>query len=316
MQRTIGAIDAGEGRRVPWIRVRAEQPGPTAIVTANIHGDEVTGVAAAHSLDRWLRDNLESGQVILYPTLNPAGLEAGTRNLPKTRTDLNRNFPGAGRRSEERLAVDIWRHLERNSPDLVIDLHADSADAVPYAIVDRPVRLPSNERARMGDRLDTLAAASGLLVLREYPDDQYIRYGLDRSLAGAVVNRLRVPAVTLEVGPRRYAHPDAVRTTVHAAIRVLGAAGLVDTPAAEPTNHGGPWRRAAAPRVRNPGLFTPALRPGDRFDKGSCLGTMHDAAGSELESLQAPAAGVVVSWQERSWIGAGGVVGTLGVLDS
>ena len=38
----------------------------------------------------------------------------------------------------------------------------------------------------MARRLLALARATGLLVLREYPDDQYIRYALDRSLAGAV----------------------------------------------------------------------------------------------------------------------------------
>ncbi len=45
--------------------------GPVVAVTANIHGDESTGVAVVQELDRWLREHLVKGMVVLYPSLNP-----------------------------------------------------------------------------------------------------------------------------------------------------------------------------------------------------------------------------------------------------
>ncbi len=317
MQRTVGYID-GDSRKpwnVPFVRIAGPAEGPTLVVTANVHGDEVTGVLAVQALDAWLGTGLTRGTVVLYPTLNPGGLAAGTRTLPDEGRDLNRLFPGGRRRRDERLALSIWEHLSARQPDAVVDLHADTTDAIPYAIIDRPVRMSGKDRVVFGERLTALAKATRLCILREYPDEQYTRYALDRSLAGAVVNTLKVPAVTLEVGPRRYADPAAVGTMLDALLGILDHMGMVDALDIPLVEASGPWRRAAAPRVRVAGLFQPLLRPGDQFDDGDLLGLIRSPQGKVLEQVTSTSRGLVVSWAERSWIAAGGIVGTLGVPD-
>ncbi|MCA9571661.1 MAG: succinylglutamate desuccinylase/aspartoacylase family protein [Myxococcales bacterium] len=295
--------------------VHAAGSGPTVAITANIHGDEATGVAVVQEVDRLLTDRQVRGMALLYPTLNPAGLTARTRVHPSGH-DLNRLFPGVRKGSpSERHVHGIWEDLLARNVDLVVDLHADSGRSVPYAIVDRAL---SNGKGRgLAPRLEQLAAATGLIVLREYPEDQYLRYSLDRSLAGALVNRASVAAVTIEAGPRRWLDPNAVELAAGAVLRVLQHVGMVEGAPPAPVAFApcGPWRREAAPRTRRTGLFREVVPPGGVFAKGDVLGRVVDLEGEEVDRLVAPRAGVVISWAETAWLAAGSAAGTIGVED-
>ena len=125
----------------------------------------------------------------------------------------------------ERHAHCIWKDLRHESRTDLIDLHTDVAGAIPYAIVDRVVRV--RDRRRLTSECARLANASGLTVLAEYPKDRYLRYNLDRSLPGAMINLAGVPAVTLEVGPRRRLDPEAAATATGAVLGVLTEMGVV-----------------------------------------------------------------------------------------
>lgn len=287
-------------------------PGPRVVLTANVHGDELTGVRAVHALDALLGVHLRRGQVTLYPTLNPAGLHARTRVHPSGH-DLNRAFPGVRKGNPvERHAHGVWSDLTEEPPDLVVDLHADSSRAIPYAIVDRA--LSSGKGGHLPERLMQIARTTGLTVLREYPEDEYIRYSLDRSLAGALLNRAGIPALTIEAGPRRYVDDAAVTSMVHAVLRVLRALDLValDVPVPKPVSTR-PWRRAASPRNTQSGFFVEPLPPGASFAEGDVLGRIVDLEGDVVETLHATQSGIVISWADAGWLPAGSAAGTIGV---
>lgn len=290
-------------------------PGPVVAVTANIHGDEVIGVAAAHALDEALRAGLGRGTVALYPSLNPRGL-ASQQRLQQDGEDLNRLFPGdLGGGPGQRQAAQLWANVTERRPTALIDLHADSAVSIPYVIVDRATHHRGASRVAMDGAILAMAEASGVTVLREYPEDQYVRYHLDRSLAGAMVNHASVPAVTLEIGPRRAVDPRSVRAAVGAVLRILHHLGVVDDSPPAPPAPQGNWRRAAAPRVHTPGVFEPVLVPGESFEAGAVLGTVRAIDGTVREVLTAEAAGIVVSWSESGWVDARAVPGTLGLCE-
>ncbi len=91
----------------------APRPGPTAIVQAGIHGDEVAGVhALAELLERELRPT--HGRLVVIPVMNPAAYRARERMAPGG-LDLNRCFPG------DRDAPEPERRLARRFMDLVLD---------------------------------------------------------------------------------------------------------------------------------------------------------------------------------------------------
>ncbi len=91
----------------------AERPGPTAIIEAAIHGDEIAG---AHALQELLEEEIRParGRLIIIPVMNAAAYRARQR----TRSggpDLNRCFPG------DSGDVEPERRLARRPLDLMID---------------------------------------------------------------------------------------------------------------------------------------------------------------------------------------------------
>ena len=73
-----------------------ERTFPRLLVSANIHGNEVNGIIIAHRLIAALEAAVASkalvGTVVVYPSLNPTGLVAGTRT-PSYASDANRLWP-------------------------------------------------------------------------------------------------------------------------------------------------------------------------------------------------------------------------------
>ncbi len=91
----------------------APRPGPTVVLEAGIHGDEVAGV---HALQELLEDGLrpEAGRLIVIPIMNPAAYRWRTRAAPGG-LDLNRCFPGDAE------APEVERRLARRFMDLMLD---------------------------------------------------------------------------------------------------------------------------------------------------------------------------------------------------
>ncbi len=101
----------------------ADEPGPTAIIEAGIHGDEVAGV---HALEELLEEQIrpDRGRLIVIPVMNPPAYRARQRAAPDG-LDLNRCFPGdpEAEAREHRLAHRFMRLMEDERPALLATLH-------------------------------------------------------------------------------------------------------------------------------------------------------------------------------------------------
>ena len=91
----------------------APEPGPTAIIQAGIHGDEIAGV---HALQELLEAGVRPthGRLVVVPVMNPAAYRARQRKA-EGGLDLNRCFPGDASAAEPEL------RLARKFMDLVLD---------------------------------------------------------------------------------------------------------------------------------------------------------------------------------------------------
>jgi hypothetical protein len=102
---------------------QANEPGPTAIVQAGIHGNEIAGV---HALSELLEEGLtpERGRLLVIPVMNPAAYRARLRASPRG-LDMNRCFPGDAnaKEPERRLARRFMDLVENERPALVATLH-------------------------------------------------------------------------------------------------------------------------------------------------------------------------------------------------
>ena len=108
---------------VPLIRLEAGEPGPTALVQAGIHGDEIAGV---HALQELLEEGLapSRGKLLVVPVMNPPAYRVRERFVPGG-LDLNRQFPGVPShdRYEPMLAHRFMNLVLEERPALVATLH-------------------------------------------------------------------------------------------------------------------------------------------------------------------------------------------------
>jgi hypothetical protein len=112
--------------QVPVLVERAKEDGPTVLVMAGLHGDELNGIEIVR---RFLRKKLNKptkGTIICLPIFNIFGFLNLKRELPDGR-DLNRSFPGSNNGS---LAAQFAYHFMKEiAPhcDYIIDFHTGAA---------------------------------------------------------------------------------------------------------------------------------------------------------------------------------------------
>ena len=207
----LKGIDLSE-RRLPILIERAKEPGPTIWLCGATHGNEVTGIEVIHRIFNFLKRNpLKKGALYAAPVINPLGFEMVKRENPYDGEDINRNFPGdnAGD-TTERLTNAVFNSIAETKPDLVVDLHSDTLNSIPYIIIDRPVG------ARTGiietiKKSWILAEKFGVTVTYDLEEEGYKKYSLDKSLTAALVNRAQIPAFLVELGGPNVIHEGFVR---------------------------------------------------------------------------------------------------------
>ncbi len=98
--------------------LKADNSGPTVLVTAGIQGGEPAGIRTA---ERLTSANVKAGTLAVLPRANKYALERGSYN--GKRGNLNRHFP-PNRAPESKLARILWKAVKSVGPDTVLDLHS------------------------------------------------------------------------------------------------------------------------------------------------------------------------------------------------
>jgi predicted deacylase len=304
-QEILRHVDGG-AEELPVVIACGKRDGPCLWVTANIHGDEYVGLLAVQrAVTRDLAGRLGElrGTVVAIPTLNPAGLRVGRRQAYyDSHTDPNRTFPDA---AAEEIAEEIdeeepptpyaqasavYFDLLRQTATYLIDLHAMDIQATPFTIRDRVLYRDEDglpEAERLAERLDGLARSFGAPVVNEYGAQKYLKQRLQRSTAGAALHVAGIPAITPELGMGGDVDPLALRAGIAGIHNTLvWAEMLTDDPIvmdwiAQP-DLGYSVTRLSHPRVPEPGIVAPLVRPGEIVRAGQPVAELTDIWGRQL----------------------------------
>jgi len=129
-----------------------EKIGTLVTLIAGIHGDELDGTLALHSLADELKPEKISGTIVLLPSVNTSALMTGLRTSALDGQNMDCSFPGKAQGSiSERLAYEIMHRFIQRS-ELVVDLRSggrqlvfDSCAAVRFSA--NPLRKQRAEEA-------------------------------------------------------------------------------------------------------------------------------------------------------------------------
>ncbi len=204
-------------RKIPFVLFESGIPGPTVWVMAAIHGDEVTGIEIVLRLMRFLKqDNLKIGKIYCVPILNPLGFEVINRYEPNESNDLNRCFPGKPDGDfGERVANRIYEKIVSSKPDLVIDLHTDTMESIPYIYLDH---VPNPKDKSLVKKMLEYSNVSGINYFVENRNDSVMA---TKTISGSLVNIAKIPTFTIELGGPLLVKPKFVNTGLNSIKNIL-----------------------------------------------------------------------------------------------
>jgi len=128
---SVAKLHTSTSIQVPVIVERAKEDGPTIVLMAGVHGDEINGVEIIRTVIRKKFNKPIKGTIICIPILNIFGFLNLKRELPDGR-DLNRSFPGSATGS---LASQFAYHFMKEIvpfADVIFDFHTGAANRNNY----------------------------------------------------------------------------------------------------------------------------------------------------------------------------------------
>jgi len=284
-------------RRIPVMTLDSKTPGPVVWLTGCIHGDEPGGAVIIQDVFRALRSSgLESGVLHALPLINLTGFENVSRFINTDREDLNRCFPGREKGTMgERIARRIFDLVMETGPDLVIDLHNDWIQSVPYVVLEPKTHFRNAAQHR---RTVRYAGATELLMVQETDTAE----DLAHTLTGALVAS-GVPAFTVEAGGACGIAERSINSGKAAILGVLHALGMTRAGPRANTRH----RQAAPvydytnkPLCTSSGIIRFLVTPGESVRAHQELGRVYSAFGSVEESLRAARPGYVLGVSDHA----------------
>jgi predicted deacylase len=317
-------LPTGGVDRFPVIVAQGREDGPVFWVTASIHGGEHTGLIAAQRLAIPELVRGLKGTLVVIPTLNPAGLRTKERTAYYHNGDPNRLFPEPRpRRSVEDEPQEmsglehayrrVYETIEASGASYLLDLHNAQIGSLPMAFRDpvfyhrRPgAGLLRSQAQALQERVGEMLDAFGFTIVNEFVSDSYVDRQLDRSVSGAVLNGLGIPAATIELGSWLHVDEHVVEACLVGLRNALRWAGLL---AGDPEPLTGipiihsdqPMRRHLAPYAPQSGIVHHLVRPGERIEQGQPLARMTDIFGAPLGKegglLRSEYDGFVLAWQ-------------------
>ena len=281
----IARLPTGTLIDIPVHIFNSTQAGPTILLQAGLHGDEINGV---ETLRRMLENGdftISKGTVIVVPILNIFGFIHFSRDVPDGK-DVNRSFPGNKTGS---LASRIAYHYTQEilpQIDFGLDLHTGGGQRHNFPQI----------RFTEGDEMSMRLAK---LFNAPFSFASNLISGSFRKAA----HKLGKPIAVYEAGESMRFDEDAIEIGIKGIKNVLMGLGMI----VNQPKHGASvlleyrrWLRA--PRA---GMFIPEIKNGAPMKKGQNLGMVTDTLAKKHKKIKAPFDGYIICINHQAVVNQG-----------
>ncbi|MBT8245402.1 MAG: succinylglutamate desuccinylase/aspartoacylase family protein [Winogradskyella sp.] len=277
---------------VPVIIERSKKSGPTVLITAGIHGDEVNGVEIVRQIIAKGINIPKRGTIICVPVINVFGFINMNREFPDGR-DLNRVFPGnksgsLASRVAHKLMTEIVPHA-----DLILDFHTGGADRFNAA----QMRIVKNEIV-----LDELSQVFGAPFV-------YYSRNIKKSFRSSCYKK-GIPILLFEGGKSFNIDNRITNTGVNGAKRVLHHLEMLSSKfkVSQPKKQTVKILESKWIRANYSGMFKASVSVNSQVEKGDVIGNITDPYGSFNHFVKAPNSGYIFNVNESPIIYQGDAI--------
>lgn len=257
--------------------LHGKNPGPTLVITAAVHGDEVNGIEVIRKLLKRPILHKLCGTLIAVPIVNIYGFLYQDRYL-MDRRDLNRSFPGTSEGSVAARLANLLVTEVISKATHIIDLHTGSLHRTNLPQLRVDLSVPGARE---------LANAFNVPVVL----NSTLRPGSLREYA----NKMSIPFLLYEAGEALRFNELAIKTGVKGVLNVMNELQML--PLKNKTTKRFKTQFALNSywiRAQHGGIFHPNKALGKHVKKGETLAHIGNPATTEETRLKSPIAGIII----------------------
>lgn len=264
---------------IPIIVERAKEAGPTVLLTAGIHGDEINGVEVVRQIIANKINKPVRGTIICIPILNIFGFLNASRAFPDGR-DLNRVFPGTKTGS---LASRVAYHFTKEIlplADYCLDFHTGGAQRFNAS----QVRISPGQEVlkKLADVFNAPFTVYSSSIAKSYRD---------------TCNEMGIPTLLFEGGKSLDSNKYIVKDGVDGVKRVLSHLKMLNQNIVVPEPTAAPVviSKSRWVRAQKSGLLHIKINCNKHVQKGEFLATITDPYGKMRIKVTAPNEGYIIN---------------------
>ncbi len=288
----LGSIYLFDGTRVdlPLMAVRGKKDGPVFWMSAAMHGQELSGIAAIWEIMKQRIDPEElRGTIVAAPLLNPLSFGGGTYFTPQDGYNFNRVFPGSPKGGLTDRMVNFVVEEGIKKADYLLDFHSNPDPAICFSILLGPTdKEPGRTSQAMAD-------AFGVTTIEVTPK---LEEGIRSGTMSETALQYGKPMIVVELIPWWRITPLAVQVGVRGALNVLKTLGMIDGEIEQ--QEGIPVIPGHLTRTEllsdRGGLVTMYKQPAEPVKKGELIGHVVDNFGDPVEDLISPVDGWMMAY--------------------
>jgi uncharacterized protein len=292
----IGKLPSGNQIKIQAHIYRAENTGPTLLILAGIHGDEISSLEVARRFveQKW-HEKIIRGSVIVVPLVNVFGFINFSRDLLDGR-DVNRSFPGIKSGTlASRVAYAITKEF-LPYVDAAIDMHTGGSARYNY---------PQVRYAKSDPKAKELAQA--------FAAPLSIATGLIPKSFRKIARDHKIPALIFEGGESVRLDGYSIHCGLEGIKRVLFHLGMLDEKHIYPANKSISCVSSTWIRAQQSGLFEWTKCSGQWVRKNELLGYIRDPYGLKSHQVLCTKSGVIIGHNNASVVNQGDALFHIGM---
>jgi predicted deacylase len=296
----IDRLPTGTLIDIPVYVFNAKKPGPTILVQAGLHGDEIYGIETVRRMMAEKRFKVNKGAVIAVPILNIFGFIHYSRDVPDGK-DVNRSFPGTKTGSmASRMAYHYVSEI-MHQIDYGIDLHTGGGQRHNFP----QVRFTAEDEMskKLAEVFNAPISFSSKLIKGSFRNAAF---------------QLKKPTIVFEAGESMRFDDYSILQGMQGVLNVLKHFGMIsktetDFVERNKTVHLTNRRWLRAPTA---GMFIPKITNGSEIKKGQILGIITDAIAKRTKEIKAPFDGYIFCVNHQAVINQGEALFHVGAISS
>ena len=271
----VGKLPSGAKISVKTHIYCSANEGPTVLLLAGLHGDEINGVEILRqSMASGLFEDLRKGNIIVIPILNIYGFVNFSRVVPDGK-DVNRSFPGSMSGSlASRMACILTRRVLPHI-DFGVDFHTGG---------DNRFNFPQIRYTRKDEKSSQLAKTFAAPYLIEKPL-------LPKSLRKTAKEH-GIPLIVFEGGEALRLDGFVIESAIKGLRRLLIKQEMIAGNSTEEPSIN--FKKASWIRAKQAGIFIWSKKSGNKIAKGESLGSIYDPSGNTRVAVLANRDGYIL----------------------